>query len=243
MSARCISPPTLIRYFHHGNIIKYCHRPFLSDHDKTELSKIGAWHDGIWKGKNASRWRISNEAIEIMNDNLLLEINNTVGENDTLWHLGDFSMAPKSNDQLNGYYYRCKRIREKIKCKNVNIIWGNHDNYCIRDLFNISDNLLTINIHGQRLVLCHYALAIWDKSHRGAMNLYGHSHSEAEVRLSRMMKGRKSMDVGVDNASKILGAYRPFSLEEIESLIGSKPGFAFDHHVSDMMNTPEEHEV
>ena len=36
------------------------------------------------------------------------------------------------------------------------------------------------------------------------------------------------MDVGVDNAFRILGEYRPFSFREIASIMESRPGFRID---------------
>ena len=41
----------------------------------------------------------------------------------------------------------------------------------------------------QSIVLCHYAMAVWDKSHRGNLMLYGHSHSEAEPWLEEKASG------------------------------------------------------
>jgi calcineurin-like phosphoesterase family protein len=55
------------------------------------------------------------------------------------------------------------------------------------------DNLAELSIHGQSIVLCHYALRVWNRSNRGSWHLYGHSHGRPpEVRHSL------SMDVGVD---------------------------------------------
>jgi calcineurin-like phosphoesterase family protein len=118
---------------------------------------------------------------------------------------------------------------------------GNHDNYAIRNCFTQCYDLLNANINKQRIVLCHYALAVFDKSHRGAIHLYGHSHSNAEPWLDRVMPGRRTMDVGVDNAAKILGEYRPFSFEEIMDIMSKRNGFHFDHH--GMRNGPTEEEL
>lgn len=227
-------------HFGHGNIIKYCHRPFLGELDKQELAKTGMWHNGSWKGEGSSYWRMSREAIEMMDDELLKEINAMVGEDDILWHLGDFAMPGK-----NDLYRRCLEYRDRIKCRTVNLIWGNHDNYKIRDLFNETYDLQMIDVPGLDVpvVLCHYALAVWNKSHRKALHLYGHSHSEAEPWLERTMVGRRSMDVGVDNAYKLYGKFRPFAVDDLRARLCTRPGFAFDHHVDKMANTPKEEEL
>lgn len=60
--------------------------------------------------------------------------------------------------------------------------------------------------------------------------LYGHSHSTAEEWLNQMMPNRRSIDVGVDNAYKLLGEYKPFSYEEIVNIMASKKGHSIDHH-------------
>lgn len=211
-------------HFGHANIIKYSNRPFLADVDKAELDRRG----GVWGNEP---WRISHESVDLMNKEMTDQINAIVGEDDILWHLGDFSMYSESDK---GYYSRCRGYRDKIKCKNVNIIWGNHDEASkIHSLFDQSYDLRSIRVPGYHssFVLCHYALAVFNKSHKGAIHLYGHSHSHAESWLSNAMPNRRSMDVGVDNAAKIIGAYRPFSLEEILGMLESKSGFSIDHHV------------
>jgi calcineurin-like phosphoesterase family protein len=233
-------------HFGHGNIIKYCSRPFYSEEDKIALEKNGnKWHDGVWKGPTASKHRISRDAIDMMNDHLTDQINEMVGPKDTLWHLGDFAFANKDK-----YYHKCRFYRDRIKCQNINIIWGNHDQpNKIRDLFNSSYDLKKIKVRDDNLqlplniVLCHYALAVWDGSHRGAWQLYGHSHSGAESWMNEHMPDRKSLDVGVDNAKKLLGEYRPFSLEELMNIFSRKLGHSMDHHIPKNSNAPSEEEL
>lgn len=205
--------------------------------DKKALEEMGGkWHDGDWKGSRSSQWRISREAIELMDDTIINNINRMVGENDTLYHLGDWCFAPKGQ-----YYSIAKSYRQRIKCKEIYLIYGNHDSFQIRDLFSGCYDILNVNVNNQRIVLCHYAMAIWDKSHRAAISLYGHSHSNAEEWLDTAMPGRRSMDVGVDNARIILGDYRPFSFDEINNIMSKRNGFHFDHH--GMRKGPTEEEL
>jgi calcineurin-like phosphoesterase family protein len=214
-------------HFNHGNIIKYCNRnSFLAEIDRNAFEAHGSsWHDGDWKGDRSSNWRISREAIETMDDTLIENINNIVGENDTLYHLGDFCFGSKHDILRTATNYR-----RRINCKNITFIWGNHDSFAIRPIFTNCYDLLNVNVESQRIVLCHYAMAVFDKSHRGAWHLYGHSHANAEEWLDKAMPGRRTMDVGVDNAAKILGEYRPFSFDEISKIMSKKSGFHFDHH-------------
>ena len=57
----------------------------------------------------------------------------------------------------------------------------------------------------QVLVLCHYAMRVWDRSHYGSWQLYGHSHGNLPPLPN-------SLDVGVDNCD-----YAPISLAQVSS--------------------------
>ena len=58
-------------------------------------------------------------------------------------------------------------------------------------------------IEGQPLVVCHYAMRVWPRSHYGSWQLYGHSHG-------RLEGAGKQMDVGVDTHD-----YKPYLWDEI----------------------------
>lgn len=163
-----------------------------------------------------------------MMDNTIIDnINTMVDRDDTLWILGDFAFGIRSE-----YYQRCRAYRNRIQCQNINIIWGNHDRFEIKDLFSHYYDLASVQIPGRKakIIMCHYAMAIWEGSHRGNIQLYGHSHTNAEANLDAMMPGRRSMDVGVDNAFRLFGQFRPFSLEEILGFMDAKAGAAIDYH-------------
>lgn len=208
-------------HFGHGNIIKYCNRPFLGESDKLELERRGgSWHEGDWKGRRSSKWRMSHEAVEIMDNTLIDAINANVGTDDTLWHLGDFSMGRGDN------YSNCRAYRDRINCQHINIVWGNHDDRGIRDLFDRAYDLVKVKVEGQmaKIVLCHYAMAVWDESHRGSWHLYGHSHANIELWMDQQFQDRKSMDVGVDNAYRLFGEFRPLSEIDLRNILMSKLG-------------------
>ena len=91
----------------HGNIIKYCQRPFLNAKEKDRLGE----------GDRAG-WSVSRETV-VRHDNALIDaINERVSEKDTLWILGDFSLC--SFEEAEAY-------RNRITCRHVNLVWGNHD--------------------------------------------------------------------------------------------------------------------
>lgn len=159
-------------------------------------------------------------SVDEMNEALVNEWNSVVKDDDEVYHLGDVSLGNSkiTGDllyRLNGMIYLIKGNHEKSvlddeKCR-MRFKW-------MRDKFELKYN-------GQLYVLDHYAHRIWNKSHHGSIHLYGHSHDS----LEHMPYG-KSMDVGVDSAYRILGSYRPFSLEEITSIMNTREILTVDHH-------------
>jgi calcineurin-like phosphoesterase family protein len=207
----------------HKRMIQYSHRDsFLCDKDKQALEEMGGkWHTGNWK--DSERYTLSDESVKIMDDKLIENINATVGEEDILWHLGDISFNFK-DETAGEYFNRIAAYKIRIKCNNFNLVYGNHDRDVIGCLFNQAVDKITLNYKSTLFVLDHYAHAVWDQSHRKAIHLYGHSHAEAEEWLDKIMPDRRSMDVGVDNAYRLLGEYRPFSFKEVIDLMKHRKG-------------------
>jgi calcineurin-like phosphoesterase family protein len=218
-------------HFHHGNIIKYCHRPFLSPEDRAELDRRGGtWHTGSWKGDKASAWRISKESVEIMNRALIDNINKTVPENALLIHAGDFRLWPKHDGQVEAYLQSIRDLLAQIRCKNIGLVWGNHDTVPeAAKLFKWAHQRVKVEVHDDlQVVIDHYANLVWDRSHRSAVHVYGHSHADIEKYADELMPGRRSMDIGVDNAARIIGEYRPFHIREIIQRLACRPGFSLN---------------
>ena len=63
----------------------------------------------------------------------------------------------------------------------------------------------------QDIILCHYPMVVWDKSHRGSWQLFGHVHGmlDGDKRLSP-----NQMDIGVDSNN-----FRPISYQEVKEII------------------------
>lgn len=224
----------------HGNIMKYCCRPGLSSQQyeliKLEKSSIddvcsqeipeSEKEKLIRDIKRKYFFNVDRKSIEEMDDYLIDGINNTVPKDGIIYCLGDFCM-PGRNVDLES---TVKNYLSRINCKEIHLIFGNHDKRFIGKFFSSSSDLFHLRLNDDTFVLCHYALAIWNKSHHGAYHLYGHSHSGAETFLDSILPGRKSMDVGVDNANKLLGSYRPFLLEEVVSILKDRKTLVIDHH-------------
>ena len=150
---------------------------------------------------------------------LMSEINATVGRDDELIIIGDFCESSPG------------KYRSKIKCRHVRLIKGNHDPYTkCRNVFGEIPEIARTKVYNKsrsdyvRAFLCHYPTIYWDGSHKGWIHLYGHCHSQREEYLDQLEPGRRSMDVGVDNAYLKLGRYRPFSEVEIYDLMARRSG-------------------
>lgn len=158
------------------------------------------------------------EAIAEHDAHLINEINKQVQPNDTLWIVGDVA------------WHSVEHLKRQIVCKNVYLIWGNHDRQNFGKHFEATMDVTDTKIRhstGQdeyHVFLSHYAHAFWPGSHRGWLHLYGHNHAMREETLDSIWPNRRSMDVGVDNAKRLLGEYRPFTADEIIEILGSRPG-------------------
>lgn len=162
------------------------------------------------------------ESLEQMNDCIVNYINTTVGENDILFHLGDFSF---------GGFENIKEFRNKINCKNIHLVLGNHDHHIERNKENIQNLFSSVNnyvrldvrrpsttkkgeIEKYNFVLMHYPIASWDGMNDGVMHLHGHIHLPKHQRIGN---GR-SLDVGVDG-----NGMKPLVLGEVRGLLKDQP--------------------
>jgi calcineurin-like phosphoesterase family protein len=183
--------------------------------------------------------------VEAMNKALINGVNNTVGENDLLINLGDWSF---------GGYPKIWEARQQIKCKNIILIYGNHDHNIennksiiddtdtisyAQDLFLQTAYYKELTLDGIMICMSHYAMRVWNKSHHGSINLHGHSHDtlpymniEGQVNQPGQtpLPLALQMDVGVDSAFRILGEYRPFSWAEIKQIMAERSKLLVDHH-------------
>jgi calcineurin-like phosphoesterase family protein len=185
-----------------------------------------------------SRWSDDNltrdfKSLDQMNDALVNNINEIVGENDILIHLGDWSF---------GGFENIAEFRNRILCKNIHLVLGNHDHHIERNKGDIQELFLSVNHYinldlrrpsnvkkGEmdkfKFVLMHFPIASWDGMNDGVMHLHGHVHLPPNLRIS---EGR-AMDVGVDGNS-----YYPLGLFEVVNLLKNRPikklSLPKDHH-------------
>lgn len=218
-------------------------------------------HRNIVKGE--SQWEDTSECrdfntVEHMNRALIDAINKYVKPGDTLYHMGDWSFGGIDN---------IYNFRKALICNDIRLIEGNHDHHIhrnkafgkvrwdgkrmvesenealervrTRELFTKVAPMMEIKVNGQRIILCHYALRVWNKSHHGSWQLHGHSHAslplmnqQGDVRgpNNYFVPLARQMDVGVDVAYLLTGEYRPFSHDEIVAIMSHRDPLLVDHH-------------
>ena len=145
------------------------------------------------------------ETIDQMNERLIDGINHYVGQDDTLIMLGDVSFGGFDNIGL---------FLDRLVCKNIHLILGNHDHHIEND---------------RMAVLCHYPLQSWHGLNKGVIHLHGHVHLGREAKFGN----GKRMDVGVDG-----NGLDPYSIDEIIRIMDKRPvgsDMFGDHHLDDLV--------
>jgi len=197
-------------------------------------------HTNICRG--TTRWTDAADitrdfkTLDEMNDHIVNGINSSVGQDDILIHLGDWSF---------GGFEMIEQFRNRINCKNIHLVLGNHDHHIDRDkegirgLFSSVHQYLELEVKNKgslkmdhdnrtfesKFVLMHYPIMSWNKMNEGVIHLHGHVHLPPHKRIG---KG-KMMDVGVDG-----NGLEPISIKEVLRKMYYQPiasGFEFDHHV------------
>jgi len=155
--------------------------------------------------------------IELMNETLIREWNKVVGPDDTVYHLGDFTLgetdvAKRYILQLNGKIRFLRTPGHHDRHWMINECdgwWVSKSQWAIRlegSFISLKFPELSLDSrYPQIVVLCHFPFAQWDRKHYGAWHLHGHSHGNYQGQ-------GKILDVGVDSVNKIWGSYRPVSL-------------------------------
>ena len=166
------------------------------------------------------------QTIEQMNERLVNGINEFVGQDDTLIMLGDVSFGGFENIGV---------FLNRIICKNIHLILGNHDHHIennrgdIRDKFLSVNHYLETNIDGVNFVLCHYPLQSWHGLNKGVIHLHGHVHLPEH----RKFGNGKRMDVGVDG-----NGMNPYSISDIIKIMSKIPvgsDMSGDHHLDGLV--------
>lgn len=169
-------------------------------------------------------------SLEKMNAALVNNINELIGQDDILIHLGDWSF---------GGFESISLFRDQIVCETVHLITGNHDHHIennredCQDLFTSVNKYLELTVKWnvgtplmdqQDFILMHFPIASWNNLARNSIHLHGHVHLSKQERIG----SGKVMDVGVDGND-----LRPIELKEILRIMNKQPIKSMmekDHH-------------
>lgn len=177
------------------------------------------------------------ESIEEHDAFLINEINSVVERGDRLIVVGDFAWGNP------------EQYVKRIKCKNIDLVLGNHDNKAqskraFRNVYELVSLKIQCQGWKQDVVLCHYPLCFWERSFKGSVHFYGHCHGMVEDRMDSLFPGRRSMDIGVDQIYKRTGEYKPMLAEELVCLVIEKRSghddladyLAYQHRLREKLN-------
>ena len=138
-------------------------------------SDTHAYHKNIcrgtstWEGGHEQSVRDFDTPIQ-MTDELINQINKNVKEDDLLIHLGDWSFDGES---------RIAEFRSRIICKNIYLVYGNHDHNIInkseyQSQFLRTDHVMYLRSENLKFFISHYPHYVWHQGHHGVIHLYGH---------------------------------------------------------------------
>lgn len=215
--------------------------------DTKNVPEVNVWitSDTHYSHKNICRgvtnWRTSEgeipvsqtrdfPTIEKMNASIVNNINEVVGQDDILIHLGDWSF---------GGYDQIREFWDRIICKNIHLVLGNHDHHIdnnrdgCQGLFQSVSHYNTLEIGQFKFRLMHYPISSWDGLGKGVMHLHGHCHLPTNLRFG---KGQR-MDIGMDGHPE----FRPYNVyREVVPLLRNRPKISevgdYDHHLDDIQN-------
>ena len=193
-------------------------------------------HKNICRGVTA--WRLPDgsipesqtrnfETMDEMNDAIINNINSVVGQDDVLIHLGDWSF---------GGFENIKKFRDRIVCKEIHLILGNHDHHIennregCQELFSSVTHYTKLMYKYDTIVLMHYPIDSWDGLNKGHIHLHGHCHLPQQKVFG---KGRR-MDVGIDGNM----FFMPYSLDNVVKIVKMRDirsNMDDDHHTDEVI--------
>lgn len=196
-------------------------------------------HNNICRG--VTNWRMPDGSVPIkqtrdfptlekMNETIIRNINNVVGQDDILIHLGDWAF---------GGFDSIGEFRDRILCQTIHLVFGNHDHHiernrenCQRHFASVQD-FLRFEYMSEVIESFHYPISSWNSLKRGRIHLHGHCHLADDVKIGN---GRR-LDCGMDGHPE----FRPYDLHREciiplkKRKIGSELG-ELDHHTDNIQN-------
>ncbi len=192
-------------------------------------------HKNICRG--VTNWRTQDGKIPVsstrdfrdldeMDSTIVNNINAKVGPDDTLIHLGDVAF---------GGFEMVGQFLDRLVCKNIHLVLGNHDHHIQNDREGIQSRFLSVqnyleaNIEGENFIFCHYPLQSWNGLNKGFIHLHGHVHLSAQNKWGN----GKRLDVGMDDNN-----IYPYKITEIVHMMDRREigsDMNNDHHLDDLI--------
>lgn len=158
------------------------------------------------------------ETVEEMNEELIRRWNAKVGEDDTVYVLGDMIWKPRNEEAT--------AIIKKLNGKII-LIKGNHDSFVNNEtnknsfttIKDYDDICVKLEDGSQRrVILSHYFIPFYNGHRRQGVHLHGHSHASEEYVQEEIIK-RTLAQNGFESRSYNVGCmhwnYEPVTLDEI----------------------------
>lgn len=162
------------------------------------------WFSADWHLGHKNVLKLSNRpfgSIEQHDEHIINRCNELVNNEDTLIYCGDLAW----NQSYNNY----KSIFQRINCRNIYFVLGNHDNKnalirCQKEglIISVIENKI-FNIGDKHIFVSHFPMREWCGFHQDYYHIYGHAHGNIADYC-------KSTDCGVD-----CWEYEPVSIDEI----------------------------
>ena len=137
-------------------------------------------------------------SIEEMNETIIKNNNEVVTKNDFVIHGGDTTLLSRK-------VFQNSEILQKLNGNHI-FLRGSHDYWLSKNTITRWEKL----IEGQYVVVDHYAMRVWPRSHYGSWQLYGHSHGSLPPLGNQV-------DMGVDNWN-----FYPVSFEELKKYFATR---------------------
>lgn len=143
--------------------------------------------------------------IEEMDEALIANHNSVVKKGDIVIHAGDFCRYKRYYDKHPNH----KDVASYINRLNGTHVFlkGSHDYWMPR---NKSIQIWEKMIDGHYLVVCHYAMHTWARSHFNSWHLYAHSHKDLKL------SGKRHC-ISVENTN-----YFPLSFDQVKEIMVDK---------------------
>lgn len=219
------------------------------------ISDLHAGHDPKWP---KPLWAMRGfSSVTEHDETLIKRWNDTVRDDSTIWHLGDFCFNDPDGK-------RFMSLVRRLRFGRLHLLIGNHTSgqrqaYVDHIATRFPDAVTTdgrlnyevyplemkvdgrddhvvvfepeyseVVINGKKVVLSHYPLASWNEMAKGSWMVHGHEHgSEQRSKIEDVTHG-KIIDISIENL--LIANMLPMSFRQLRAVMTKKEYVAVGHH-------------